>query len=79
VHSSSSAQIIHLPARWSGVELKRPLDPRQAQIVEMRFLRGLSIEKTSNDIGVSLATVKKRLDHRLQVAVRWNPTQGWLK
>lgn len=39
-------------------ELSR-LDARQGQIVEMRFFGGLSIEETSEVLGVSPATVKR--------------------
>ncbi len=35
------------------------LDPRQAEIVELRFFGGLSIEETAEAIGVSPATVKR--------------------
>jgi RNA polymerase sigma-70 factor, ECF subfamily len=39
-------------------ELSR-IDPQQAQIVEMRFFAGLSIEETSQALGISPATVKR--------------------
>lgn len=39
-------------------ELAR-LDPRQAQIVELRHFAGLSIEETAQALGVSPATVKR--------------------
>ena len=35
------------------------LDPRQAQIVELRFFGGLSVEETAEFIGVSPKTVKR--------------------
>jgi len=35
------------------------LDPQQSQIVELRFFSGLSIEDTSEILGVSPATVKR--------------------
>jgi RNA polymerase sigma factor (TIGR02999 family) len=35
------------------------LDPRQSQIVELRFFGGLSIEDTSHVLGISPATVKR--------------------
>jgi RNA polymerase sigma factor (TIGR02999 family) len=35
------------------------LDPRQSQIVELRFFGGLSIEDTSHTLGISPATVKR--------------------
>jgi RNA polymerase sigma factor (TIGR02999 family) len=35
------------------------LDPRQSQIVDLRFFGGLSIEETSSVLGISTATVKR--------------------
>ena len=35
------------------------LDPRQGQIVELRFFGGLSIEETAQVLGISPATVKR--------------------
>jgi RNA polymerase sigma factor (TIGR02999 family) len=35
------------------------LDPRQGQIVEMRFFGGLSVEETAEVLGISPATVKR--------------------
>ena len=49
-------------------ELSR-LDPRQGQIVELRFFGGLSIEETSQVLGVSPATVKRD----------WTTARIWLQ
>ena len=35
------------------------MDPRQAQIVELRFFGGLSIEETAEALDISSATVKR--------------------
>jgi RNA polymerase sigma-70 factor, ECF subfamily len=35
------------------------LDPTQAQLVELRFFGGLSVEETADVMGVSPATVKR--------------------
>jgi RNA polymerase sigma-70 factor, ECF subfamily len=35
------------------------LDPRQGQIVELRFFGGLSVEETAEVLGISPATVKR--------------------
>ena len=35
------------------------MDPRQGQIVELRFFGGLSVEETAEVLGVSVATVKR--------------------
>jgi len=48
-------------------ELSR-IDPQQAQIVEMRFFAGLSIEETSQALGISPATVKRD----------WAMARAWL-
>jgi RNA polymerase sigma factor (TIGR02999 family) len=37
------------------------VDPRQSQILEHRYFGGLSLEETSEVVGVSLATVKRDL------------------
>jgi RNA polymerase sigma-70 factor, ECF subfamily len=48
-------------------ELSR-IDPQQAQIVEMRFFAGLSIEETAQSLGISAATVKRD----------WAMARAWL-
>ena len=35
------------------------LDPRQGQIVELRFFGGLSVQETAEVLGISPATVKR--------------------
>jgi RNA polymerase sigma factor (TIGR02999 family) len=44
------------------------LDPRQAQVVELRFFGGLSIEETATALGVSPGTVRRD----------WSLAQAWL-
>jgi len=44
------------------------LDPRQANIVEMRFFAGLSIDETAKVLGISPATVKRE----------WMTARTWL-
>jgi RNA polymerase sigma factor (TIGR02999 family) len=44
------------------------LDPRQGRIVELRFFGGLSIEETSEAMGISPATVKRE----------WATARAWL-
>lgn len=44
------------------------LDPRQSQVVELRFFGGLSIEETAASIGLSPATVKRE----------WSCARAWL-
>jgi DNA-directed RNA polymerase specialized sigma24 family protein len=44
------------------------VDPQQCRIVEVRFFSGLSIEETSQVLGISPATVKRD----------WNTAKLWL-
>jgi len=43
-------------------------DPQQAQLVELRFFGGLSIEEAAGVMGVSRTTVKRN----------WNLSKAWL-
>ena len=43
-------------------------DPRQAQLVELRFFGGLSNEEAASVLGVSVRTVKRD----------WNLAKAWL-
>lgn len=45
------------------------LDPRQAQIVELRFFGGLTVPETADVLGISPATVKRE----------WNVAKLWLE
>jgi RNA polymerase sigma-70 factor (ECF subfamily) len=44
------------------------MDARQSGIVELRFFGGLSIDETSEVLGVSAATIKRE----------WTTARGWL-
>jgi len=44
-------------------------DPRQAQIIELRFFAGLTIEDAAEVVGVSPATLKRE----------WALARAWLK
>ena len=52
-------------ARWEDLDraLNRlaELDPRQAQVVELRYFGGLTLDETAEALGLSLATVKREL------------------
>jgi RNA polymerase sigma factor (sigma-70 family) len=52
-----------------ALEELEQLDPRQAQIAELRFFGGLTVEETAEVIGISPATVKRE----------WNVTKRWLE
>jgi RNA polymerase sigma-70 factor (ECF subfamily) len=65
-------------AAASGVDLEAldealtrlsTLDPRQAQVVELRYFVGLSIEETAHVLGVSHATVERE----------WRTARLWLR
>jgi DNA-directed RNA polymerase specialized sigma24 family protein len=43
-------------------------DPRQSKIVELRFFGGLSVEETSEFLGISAKTVKRD----------WSVAKAWL-
>lgn len=45
------------------------LDPRQSQIVELRFFGGLTIEETAEVLGISHATVERE----------WSMARAWLR
>jgi RNA polymerase sigma-70 factor, ECF subfamily len=45
------------------------IDERQAQIVEMRYFGGLTVEQTAEAIGISAATVKRE----------WTLARAWLR
>jgi RNA polymerase sigma factor (TIGR02999 family) len=44
------------------------LDPRQSQVVELRFFGGLTLEETAEVVGISVATVRSD----------WSLAQAWL-
>jgi RNA polymerase sigma factor (TIGR02999 family) len=59
---------INLTALDDALQKLTRFDTQQAQIVEMRFFAGLSIEETSEALGVSPATVKRD----------WASARAWL-
>ena len=59
-------EILALHEALTGLER---LDARQAQIVELRFFGGLSVEETAEAAGVSTATVKRE----------WRTARAWLR
>ncbi len=58
--------VIALNGALEGLET---FDPRQAQVVELRFFGGLSVEETAEVLGISPATVKRE----------WSVAKLWLK
>jgi RNA polymerase sigma factor (TIGR02999 family) len=65
----------HLPADVDVLALDEALsklaalDPEQAQIVELRYFGGLTVEETADVLGSSPATVKRH----------WAMARAWLK
>lgn len=59
---------VDLVALDSALSTLATLDRRQADIVEMRFFGGLSIDETSHVLGVSSATIKRE----------WMTARTWL-
>jgi RNA polymerase sigma factor (TIGR02999 family) len=45
------------------------LDPKQVEVVEMRFFAGLSVDETAEALGLSPRTVKRE----------WSTARAWLK
>ena len=56
---ASTEQSEELLAVNEAVERLTELDPQQAQIVEMRYFGGLSVEETAEALGISPRTVKR--------------------
>lgn len=52
-----------------ALERLAALDPRQAQIVELRFFGGLSVEETADALGVSKRTAE----------AEWTHAKAWLR
>ena len=53
----------------AALERLKEQDPRQAEIVELRFFAGLTVEETAEALGLSRATVNRE----------WRFARAWLK
>ena len=60
---------LDLVALDDALNILAAMDPRQSQIVDLRFFGGLSIEDTSHVLGISPATVKRE----------WSIARLWLQ
>jgi RNA polymerase sigma-70 factor, ECF subfamily len=60
---------VDLLALHEALERLAVLDPEQARLVELRYFGGLTIEETSEALGVSPATVKRE----------WALARAWLR
>jgi RNA polymerase sigma-70 factor, ECF subfamily len=65
----TSVQNLDLVALDDALNALAALDPRQSQVIEMRFFGGLSIEETAEALKVSPATVRRD----------WSLAQAWLR
>lgn len=59
---------VDLIALDQALEALAELDPAQAQVVELRFFAGLTLEETAEALGISTATVKRD----------WVTARAWL-
>jgi RNA polymerase sigma factor (TIGR02999 family) len=55
----SKQQDVDIVALDDALKVLAEMDPQQSRIVEMRFFAGLSIEDTSEVLGISPSTVKR--------------------
>jgi RNA polymerase sigma factor (TIGR02999 family) len=65
----SSEQAEELIALNSALDRLEQMNPRQRQVVELRYFGGLSLEETAEALGVSDMTVKRD----------WMTARAWLK
>jgi len=65
----NSTQNLDLVALDDALRALSALDPRQSQVIEMRFFGGLSIEETAEALKVSPATVRRD----------WSLARAWLR
>jgi RNA polymerase sigma factor (sigma-70 family) len=66
--ASAPEREINLVALDDALDTLAKLDERQSRMVELRFFGGLSIEETSEVLGVSAPTVKRE----------WASARAWL-
>lgn len=61
-------QLEDFEALETALQKLETINPRQSQIVELRFFGGMNIEETAEALGYSTATVKRS----------WNVAKAWL-
>lgn len=66
--SRAAATDVDVVALDEALQSLARLDPQQSRVVELRFFAGLSIEDTSEFLGISPSTVKRD----------WNTARVWL-
>ena len=67
-HGVTSSPAIDVLALDEALDRLADMDPQQAQIVELRYFTGLTIEETAEALGISPATVKRD----------WTWARAWL-
>jgi RNA polymerase sigma factor (TIGR02999 family) len=68
VAADAAAADVDALALHTALERLAALDARQAQVVEMRYFAGLSVEEVAEVLGISPATVKRE----------WSTARVWL-
>ena len=58
-HETAIANELNFVALDGALEQLKAINPRQAEVVDLRFFSDLSLEETADALGVSLATVKR--------------------
>lgn len=67
-HAATDAAIVDMLLLDDALTRLDAIEPRQAQVVEMRWLAGLSVEETAEALGVSERTIKSE----------WQMARAWL-
>jgi RNA polymerase sigma factor (TIGR02999 family) len=67
-HAVTAAPSVDVVALDEALQRLAEVDPRQCQVVELRFFGGLSVEETAEALGISPATVKRE----------WTTAKAWL-
>ena len=58
-HETAIANELNFVALDGALEQLKAINPRQAEVVDLRFFSDFSLEETADALGVSLATVKR--------------------
>ena len=69
VAMATSNEAVDLAALDRALTRLGELDPRQARIVELRYIAGLSVDETAGVVGLSTRTVKRE----------WALSRAWLR
>jgi RNA polymerase sigma-70 factor (ECF subfamily) len=67
-HAIAESRALDVVALDDALSALATLDPRQSQVVELRFFGGLSVEETAEALGLSPATIKRE----------WTMAKAWL-